>query len=94
MPLPGQKDQKVARTESYSGKILVKRRKFNVFFRRIFAFGFIFGDDDVYLFINDELVMDLGAAHGLDGYRFELNDYVNAAKAEVKEEPAAETDAE
>lgn len=39
------------------------------------------GDDDVYLFINNELVLDIGAAHGMDGYRFNLNDYVNAAKA-------------
>ena len=39
------------------------------------------GDDDVYLFINDELVMDIGSAHSIDYYRFELNDYVNAAKA-------------
>lgn len=39
------------------------------------------GDDDVYLFINDELVLDLGSAHSIDGYRFELNDYVEAAKA-------------
>lgn len=39
------------------------------------------GDDDVYLFINGELVMDIGSAHSIDGVRFELNDYVNAAKA-------------
>lgn len=39
------------------------------------------GDDDVYLFINGELVMDIGSAHSIDGVRFYLNDYVNAAKA-------------
>lgn len=39
------------------------------------------GDDDVYLFINGELVMDIGSAHSIDGVRFNLNDYVNAAKA-------------
>ena len=39
------------------------------------------GDDDVYLFINDELVMDIGSAHSIDIVRFNLNDYVNAAKA-------------
>lgn len=39
------------------------------------------GDDDVYLFINDELVMDIGSAHSIDSVRFNLNDYVNAAKA-------------
>ena len=38
------------------------------------------GDDDVYLFINGELVMDIGSAHSIDSVRFELNDYVNAAK--------------
>ncbi|MBR5126531.1 MAG: fibro-slime domain-containing protein [Oscillospiraceae bacterium] len=38
------------------------------------------GDDDVYLFINNELVMDIGSAHSLDKVRFKLNDYVNAAK--------------
>lgn len=39
------------------------------------------GDDDVYLFINNELVMDIGSAHSIDSVRFKLNDYVNAAKA-------------
>lgn len=39
------------------------------------------GDDDVYLFINDELVLDIGSAHSLDTVRFNLNEYVNAAKA-------------
>ena len=38
------------------------------------------GDDDVYLFINDELVLDLGAAHSIDTYTFNLNDYVEAAQ--------------
>ena len=39
------------------------------------------GDDDVYLFINNELVMDNGSAHSINKVRFDLNDYVNAAKA-------------
>lgn len=39
------------------------------------------GDDDVYLFVNGELVMDIGSAHSIDSVKFNLNDYVNAAKA-------------
>ncbi len=39
------------------------------------------GDDDVYLFINGELVMDIGSAHSIDKVRIELNDYVQAAQA-------------
>ncbi len=41
------------------------------------------GDDDVYLFINDELVMDIGSAHSIDSVRFDLNDYVSRARAKV-----------
>lgn len=47
------------------------------------------GDDDVYLFINDELVMDIGSAHSVDGVRFELNDYVSWAKENPGTERAA-----
>ncbi len=39
------------------------------------------GDDDVYLFINGELVLDIGSAHSIDSVSFNINDYVNAAKA-------------
>ena len=39
------------------------------------------GDDDVYLFINGELVMDIGSAHSIDGVKFYLNDYVEKAQA-------------
>ena len=49
------------------------------------------GDDDVYLFINGELVMDIGSAHSIDSVRFELNDYVNAAKAGTLGSPARNT---
>lgn len=37
------------------------------------------GDDDVYLFINGELVMDLGATHNNTASTIYLNDYVNWA---------------
>lgn len=37
------------------------------------------GDDDVYLFINGELVMDLGATHNNAASTIYLNDYVNWA---------------
>ncbi len=39
------------------------------------------GDDDVYLFINGQLVMDMGAAHSVSSIRFNLNDYVKLARA-------------
>lgn len=41
------------------------------------------GDDDVYLFINGELVMDIGSAHSIDTVHFEVNDYVNWAKENI-----------
>ncbi len=41
------------------------------------------GDDDVYLFINNELVLDIGSAHSIDGIRIQLNDYVNHAWEKV-----------
>lgn len=34
------------------------------------------GDDDVYLFINNKLVMDIGAAHSITKSTFNLNDYI------------------
>ncbi len=43
------------------------------------------GDDDVYLFINGELVMDIGGAHTISTALIELNEYVQAARAEVAE---------
>ncbi|MBQ7133533.1 MAG: starch-binding protein [Ruminococcus sp.] len=41
------------------------------------------GDDDVYLFINDQLVLDLGGAHSISNVNFQVNDYVNWAREVV-----------
>lgn len=41
------------------------------------------GDDDVYLFINGQLVLDIGGAHGATAINMNLNDYVYAARAKV-----------
>ncbi len=39
------------------------------------------GDDDVYMFVNGELVLDIGAAHSITKVGFEMNKYVEAAQA-------------
>ena len=39
------------------------------------------GDDDVYMFVNGELVLDIGAAHSITKVGFQMNDYVDAARA-------------
>lgn len=39
------------------------------------------GDDDVYLYINGQLVLDMGGAHAITGYDIALNDYVYNARA-------------
>lgn len=38
------------------------------------------GDDDVFVYINGQLVIDLGGTHGAANYRMNLDDYVNWAK--------------
>ena len=38
------------------------------------------GDDDVYLFLNDQLVLDIGGAHGITKAKMSVNDYVEWAR--------------
>ena len=39
------------------------------------------GDDDVYLFINGQIVLDIGGAHTVTGTQMNVNDYVHWARA-------------
>lgn len=50
------------------------------------------GDDDVYLFINGQLVLDIGGAHGATAVSMNLNDYVYAARAKVAAGTATDRD--
>jgi len=51
------------------------------------------GDDDVYLFINGQLVLDLGGGHSISNSSFNVNDYVVWAR-DVLKNPTAYSDAE
>lgn len=50
------------------------------------------GDDDVYLYINGQLVLDIGGAHGITAVNLNLNDYVNEARARVENGTATDRD--
>lgn len=50
------------------------------------------GDDDVYLFINGQLVLDIGGAHSITKQKINVNDYVYAAREAVANGTATDRD--
>ena len=50
------------------------------------------GDDDVYLYINGQLVLDIGGAHAITGFKINLNDYVDAARQAIANGTATDRD--
>ena len=69
--------------DTYEGRnynyVLVSNGEF-VYYKEDKLYFEFEGDDDVYLFINDQLVLDIGGAHGMALVSFNLNDYVNWAR--------------
>lgn len=51
------------------------------------------GDDDVYLFLNGQLVLDLGGGHSISACSFNVNDYVTWAR-KVLQNPSKYSEAE
>ncbi len=54
-------------------------------YKKDLYFDFV-GDDDVYLFINGELVLDIGGTHSATSFKIHLDDYVDWAWAVKKGE--------
>lgn len=71
--------------------VLVSNGEFQYNYNDNLFFNFD-GDDDVYLYINGQLVLDIGGAHAISSFDINLNDYVDAARKEVAEKGDAASD--